>query len=440
MAVVPAVGRFVPRGRAVQASARRRARLPCTEPGGLPTLRSVTPDPIPVGDRPPGVPGDVRDLAAELVDAFRTWESDPAPWSEERFRRLALRAFRLQVEHVAPYRRYCRSRGLAPDGVEDWRQIPPVPTAAFREVGLAAGDPAAAPLQFRTSGTTRGREDRGRHPVQLPAVYRASLEAGFRRFVLDDGGFPPGTGSASPTPEEALGEARVRLMSLVPPFRESDDSSLAWMVDAVRARFGAEGSLHAARREGIAWDRAAAWAEEAEAAGRPVCVLATTLALDDWTRRLEAAGRRVELPEGSRVMDTGGAKGREGLHREDVLERTEVTLGIPPGAVVNELGMTELLSQRYASTRDGRHHGPPWLRTRVLDPVTLESLDEGEEGVLCHLDLANVASVCAVLTEDLGSVRDGALTWRGRTPEAVPRGCSLATAELLAAQEATQDG
>lgn len=389
---------------------------------------------MPEGDRPPGVPPEVRELAAELVDAFRAWESDPAPWPEERFRGLALRAFRLQVEHVGPYRRYCRSRGITADGVEDWRQIPAVPTAAFREVGLAAGDPAAAPLRFRTSGTTRGRDARGLHPVLLPAVYCASLEAGFRRFVLDDRGFPPGARPAPPTPEEAAGEPRVRLLSLVPPYRESDDASLAWMVDAVRARFGADGSLHAARREGIAWDRAAAWAEEAEAAGRPVCVLATTLALDDWTRRLEAAGRQVKLPEGSRVMDTGGAKGREGLRREDVLARTEAALGVPPGAVVNELGMTELLSQRYASPRDGRHHGPPWLRTRALDPVTLEPLGDGEEGVLCHLDLANVAGVCAVLTEDLGSVRDGALTWRGRTPEAVPRGCSLATAELLAAQ------
>jgi hypothetical protein len=402
-------------------------------------LLSVTPDPLSDGDRPSGVPREVRDLADELVDAFRAWETDPAPWPEERFRELALRAFRLQVEHVAPYRRYCRSRGITADGVEDWQQIPPVPTAAFREVDLAAGDPAAAPLSFRTSGTTRGREERGRHPVLLPPVYRASLEAGFRRFVLDDGGFPSGAEPASPTPEEAAGEPRVRLMSLVPPFRESGDSSLAWMVDAVRARFGAEGSLHAAGRDGITWDRATAWAEEAEAEGRPVCVLATTLALDDWTRRLEEEGRQVELPEGSRVMDTGGAKGREGLRREEVLERTEATLGVPPGAVVNELGMTELLSQRYASSRDGRHHGPPWLRTRALDPVTLEPLDDGEKGVLCHLDLANVASVCAVLTEDLGSVGEGALSWRGRTPQAVPRGCSLATAELLAAQGTTRE-
>ena len=187
----------------------------------------------------PGVPDAVRELAGELVDAFRSWEEDPAPWPEARFRDLALRAFRLQHEHVAPYRRYCEARGVDPREVEDWREIPPVPTAAFREVELAAGDPAAAPLVFRTSGTTRGRGARGRHPVLLPGVYRASLEAAFRRFVLDGDAW------------SEAGEPSVPLLSLVPRYAESDASSLSWMVDAVRARFGAAGSLHAAGSGGI---------------------------------------------------------------------------------------------------------------------------------------------------------------------------------------------
>lgn len=383
-----------------------------------------------------GVPADVRALAEELVGAIRAWEERPAPWPEGRFGRMALRAFRLQLRHNEPYRRYCRARDATADAVEDWREIPPVPTAAFREVELAAGDPAAAPLLFRTSGTTRGRDARGRHPVLLPEVYRASAEAAFRRFVLDGTGFPPGARPRGGA--ERGGGPAWPLLSLIPPYAESDASSLAWMVDAVRSRFGAGDSLHAAATEGgIDREAAAAWAGQAAAAGRPVCVLGTTLGLDDWTRWLEAEGRRFPLPRGSRVMDTGGAKGREGLHREDVLDRLEARLGVPREAVINELGMTELLSQRYASPRDGLLHGPPWLRTRALDPVSLEPLADGEEGVLCHVDLANVAGVCAVLTEDLGSVQDGAVAWRGRTPGAVPRGCSLATAELLGAQPDT---
>ncbi|MDH3427700.1 MAG: hypothetical protein OEM23_04620, partial [Gemmatimonadota bacterium] len=77
---------------------------------------------------------------------------------------------------------------------------------------------------------------------------------------------------------------------------------------------------------------------------------------------------------------------------------------------------------------------PPWLRTRVVDPVSLAPLPDGEDGLLCHYDLANVGSVVAVLTEDRGRARGDTIQWLGRTPGAMPRGCSLATAELLEAQ------
>lgn len=364
------------------------------------------------------------ELAGELREVMRGWASDPGAWPETRFRELALRTFRLQFRGVLPYRRYCESRGVTPETVGDWTEIPPVPTAAFRAVPLAVGGREAAAAEFRTSGTTRGAGERGLHPVRDLELYRASAEAAFRRFVLEADGLP------------RLGSARFCV--LVPPFGAAPDSSLSWMCDAVSERFGDDGSRHVAGADRVDWDAAVALVEAAGRDGVPVCVLATTLALDEWMRRLAAADRSLEMPPGSRIMDTGGSKGREGLRREDVLERARARLGVHPGAVINELGMTELLSQRYSvpSAAGGppRLAGPPWLRTRALDPVTLAPLPDGETGVLCHLDLANAGSVCHVLTEDLGRVVEGAVEWRGRATDAPPRGCSLATAELLAAQ------
>ncbi|HSR42653.1 MAG TPA: hypothetical protein VLL48_10785, partial [Longimicrobiales bacterium] len=120
-------------------------------------------------------------------------------------------------------------------------------------------------------------------------------------------------------------------------------------------------------------------------------------------------------------------------------------LGVPTGRIVNEYGMTELLSQFYEPVmRDGapeadgdpserRHVAPPWVRTRVLDPGDLGELPPGEPGLLCHVDLANAGSVAAVLTEDMGvAVADG-FRVLGRAAGAEPRGCSLAMDELLGA-------
>jgi hypothetical protein len=155
----------------------------------------------------------------------------------------------------------------------------------------------------------------------------------------------------------------------------------------------------------------------------------------------------VGLPEGSRIMETGGYKGRiRALPRNELYRSLTLAFGVPVGRIVNEYGMTELLSQFYepvlvSGSGVGKppgdwerrfHRGPPWVRTRVLDPLTLEDAPEGEVGVLAHLDLANLGSVAAVLTEDLGRWVPGGFQLMGRSRGAEPRGCSLAMEDFLA--------
>lgn len=362
------------------------------------------------------VPDAHASLATLLEAAFAEWDADPRAWADDTFASRALEAYQLQFSANRPFARYCRAIGRTPDAVHDWREIPPVPTAAFRAVELIVGDPSDAELRFRTSGTTGGAAARGTHLVRRPRTYRASLVGPFRHAVLD-------------------GRRRGRLLVVHPPFAPSRDSSLAWMLEALLEDAGAAGSARLDPSTGPEPSAAVAALESAADDGEPLAVLGTTLALADWTARLEAAGVRIELPPGSRVMDTGGVKGREELDRDTVIGSLLERLDLPESAAVNEFGMTELLSQRYAGGL-GRLalRGPPWLRTRVLDPVSLQERPEGEEGILCHYDLANVGSVVAVLTEDRGRAVGDAVEWLGRTPGATPRGCSLATAELLDAQ------
>jgi hypothetical protein len=85
---------------------------------------------------------------------------------------------------------------------------------------------------------------------------------------------------------------------------------------------------------------------------------------------------------------------------------------------------------RGESARDG-FAVPPWVRTRAVDPDTLAPLESGDVGILQHYDLANLGSVMAVQTEDLGVVEDGRFTLLGRSPGAAPRGCSIAMDMLL---------
>ncbi|MBT8461397.1 MAG: hypothetical protein KJO44_02665 [Gemmatimonadetes bacterium] len=357
-------------------------------------------------------------LSTELIARFDEWEREPCAWEDDLLDTWARRAFRLQFQDNRPYRNFCEARDFGPATVAGWRDLPPVPTGAFRAVDLFVGNREHANLTFLTSGTTRGRSAQGRHLIRSPDLYRASLRAAFRFFVLQ-------------------GEDRLRIVTLLPGFTAERGSSLGWMSDELRTGVGAGDGVSVATPTGIDWGMLEEVVGRSADAGRPLCLLGTTVGFAEWLDRLQD-GRSVSpgLPAGSKLMDTGGAKGRAGLRRSSVVGGLVEHLGIRADAIVNEFGMTELLSQRY-----GRGEppfpliGPPWLRSRVLDPVTLEELPDGATGILCHFDLANLGSVCAVLTEDRGRIVGEGIEWVGRTEGAPPRGCSLATAELLEAQD-----
>jgi len=336
-----------------------------------------------------------------------------------RFAALALAVFAHQFACIPAYRAVCERRGTTPDSVSDWTRIPPVPTLAFKHRDLCCAPPERV---FVTSGTTAGRERRGRHPMPDLRLYHAAALAGLREFVVPD-------------------VDDIRIVSLVPPAQERPESSLAQMVAWALDAFGAPGSVTCASGDRFDFDACAAALRRSEGDGAPVCIMTTTGGLMRFFDRCAASGWAFRLPHGSRLMDTGGTKGAPRvLSRHGLLHACWSTFAIPGYFVVNEYGMTELSSQFYDNVvRDryqgrGTHRakaGPPWMRTRVLDPGTLATVPDGALGVLCHTDLANAGTAVSVLTEDLGRVTADGLEIVGRVSGAEARGCSLALAEFV---------
>lgn len=373
-----------------------------------------------------------RRLAAELIEIFGRGVDQQL--DDEGFNTLALRVFSYQFERNQPYAAYARRRDRTPESVRHWSEIPAVPTAAFKEVPLVAGDPARAERVFRTSGTTRGSERRGEHHILDLMLYHASLLPNFAAHLLPDG-------------------AELPILSLMPPTSELPDSSLAHMIAVVLERLGAPGSGYFATADGGIDEEALGEAlRRFEAEGRPVCILGTSFAFVHWTDALRERGERFRLAPGSRLMDTGGFKGKSREVAPDELRATYVELlGIPEDHLVNEYGMAEMCSQFYdrvlrdrirggVSTEGGAQGGvarvkvgPPWVRTQVVSPETLEPVQPDEIGILRHYDLANLGSVIGVQTEDLGREVDGGFLLLGRAAGAPPRGCSIAMDLLLEA-------
>jgi hypothetical protein len=168
---------------------------------------------------------------------------------------------------------------------------------------------------------------------------------------------------------------------------------------------------------------------------RPALVLATSYALVHLLDAL--AGDVLPLPLRSRVMMTGGFKGRS--REVDATElRGAVTraLALDERAVVGEYGMTELSSQLYEATLfDAGAHGvyvePPWARIVPVNPETLAPVRDGEAGIARVEDLMNVDSAFAVLALDRVRRVSGGVELLGRAPAAPPRGCSIAIDEML---------
>ena len=109
---------------------------------------------------------------------------------------------------------------------------------------------------------------------------------------------------------------------------------------------------------------------------------------------------------------------RDALHRR-------LRGGFGVASVRSEYGMCELLSSCY-SRRGGIFHPPPWMRFRVVDPACpFEPLEESREGALAVLDLANVYSASAVLTQDRAVQRGNGFEVLGRLESAELRGCNF---------------
>jgi hypothetical protein len=200
---------------------------------------------------------------------------------------------------------------------------------------------------------------------------------------------------------------------LIPPAAELPDSSLSHMVSALARRLASE----------VAWTDSLASLPD-----RPAVLLTTAFAL---VQALEA-GPTARLAAGSRVMLTGGFKGRaRELDEDALLALLAARLGVGAAAVVPEYGMTELSSQAYGRPLVA----PPWLRLRVVDPDTHADLPAGQRGLVACFDLLNLDNVSAILTGDLGALdAAGGLTLHGRAPGAVLRGCSLTAEELAGAR------
>lgn len=355
------------------------------------------------------------EIVARLLDFIAADKPDDAA-----FEALALDLFAYQFNANLPFRKFALARGKTPRTVKRWMDIPATPINAFKTLDLTCRPPEDAAAVFMTSGTTLGGV-RGKSYHPTLAVYDASMRRNFQaRFMR--GAKTMAMGVLFPSPE------------MMP------NSSLAHYLGLARSTFGQDGGSQLVNEAGIDFQRLFADLDAAEATGAPYALLGASFSLVHALDEMQRIGKRVRLPDGSRILDTGGFKGQSReLDLDEFYDALAETFGVPRGHCINMYGMTELSTQFYD---DGNavcpsiKSGPHWIRTRVVDPLTGAGVPKGEAGVLAHTDLAHFNIVTTILTEDVGIETDAGFLLLGRAEAAAAQGCSMAVDEFLKAASA----
>ena len=289
-----------------------------------------------------------------------------------------------------------------------------LPTETFRHTAVTAFKIGPGFEQhpdskvFRSSGTTVGT--RSAHYFRDLSLYDRAATISANRHVFS----------------HFAEKKRPRLISLIPSEKSNPESSLSYMVSRFSQWFSCDVTW---LFENDVLDVPKLIAVVGSLRSTPVLLFGTSFA---FLFAEDALSNEVALPSGSIILQTGGFKGKTRSIRADEMQNLLLNrYRVSPDDLYFEYSMTELSSQLYAGA-DGRFRWPAWVRVSIIDPQTLEILPEGQEGLIRIDDTANIDSVAALQTADLGILHDDGLELRGRASDAVLRGCSLYAEETLA--------
>ena len=307
--------------------------------------------------------------------------------SEAEFEREALRLFRHQAEHCAPYAEYVRLLGVEPSQAQRVEDIPMLPIEIFKSHKVYCGK--QEPQMTFTSSATTGMVQ-SRHYVEDIALYERAFTEAFRHFYGD--------------------ERECSIYALLPSYLEREGSSLVYMAERLIAQCGGGGFyLHDYEK----------LLNDMSHDPNPKILLGVTYAL------LDLAENYAPKLENTVVMETGGMKGRrKELPKSELHKVLCSAFGVE--RIHSEYGMAELMSQAYSSG-EGLFRTPRWMKVLVRDVNNpFRRLPSGRRGGLDIIDLANRSSCAFIATEDMG-VRydDGSFRIEGRISQSDIRGCNL---------------
>ncbi len=322
--------------------------------------------------------------------------------TDARFNDYCMQLFALQYETNKIFREFCDIKKVKPEDVTRWQDVPMVYNDVFKTHLVASFPLEQSVMACLTGGTTsltqRGRIFRDEDGKRLVFGANKMMTASYLFPDFEEG-------------------RRCRILIMAPSPQLAPSMGMAIGMDQTRTHFGTDDSIFLLGKSGIDVKKLLKALRESETSGIPVALIGATAAYVYFFQSCRRKKITFKLPAGSRICDGGGYRGRFGVvTRDDYYSMVEEILGIPNSHCVNVLGEAETATNLFDDSLRRHFKGlqprkrtrpvPPWSRVLAMDIDNLKPLPDGEVGLLAHWDLANVPTVLAVITDNLGYTTD----------------------------------
>ena len=298
--------------------------------------------------------------------------------TEADFQQKCLETFKYQYQNSEVYRRFVDYLNINPNDIQKVVEIPFLPIEMFKNHTILDQN-KKADLYFQSSGTTQ--INLSKHWIADEKLYQESIQKSFEQFI---------------------GKAEDYIfLGLLPSYLEKQNSSLIYMVDFLMKKSGkAENGYFLYNHKELF-----EILKELSTQNKKVILFGVAFALLDFLDFADKNHHIIESSNQLTIIETGGMKGRkEEMTKDELLKIFHKGFGTDK--IYSEYSMTELLSQAY-SLGQNIYETPNWMRILIRnteDPFSY--VENGRNGAINIIDLANRHSCSFIATQDLGKILD----------------------------------
>lgn len=311
---------------------------------------------------------------------------------QERLLQILRELMRHHITKCPPYGKLCEKRGIVPERINTFDDLPYLPTSIFKDKLLLSIPEDEVFRELRSSATTSGRPSR----IGLDKENNRRWTVSLQRMLL-----------------ERIGNVRYQFIILDAPSVLKGSSVISARMSMTRSLlFCSSGADTCLNEEsgGLSLDmgKFELLVKSAQKQGEGLIIFGFTFILYFYLiRALLDAGKSFDLSK-AKIIHAGGWKKLEAqkVDNEKLLNDCNLALGVSKQNVIDLYGFTEQGGMLFPTCEEGFRHTPAWGEVICRDPISLKTLAKGNAGLMQFVTPIQTAYPGhSIITEDMGFIQ-----------------------------------